>query len=217
MKVDNAKRFQFIERSDRAKYIGLVYKDFLKGRVADIGSSGSDLRKFVESEYIGIDILDAPEIDITVDLEKEKIPLEDSSVDCVVCTDVLEHVDNFHDVFEELIRISRNYILISLPNCFNYEIIFKLWFGKNIKFYGLPDNRPEDRHKWFLSHKETLRFFENKSKLYNYSILDTYGHPLKYRGFKGNIILALVWLLSFGRYKELSVMSSWVLIKVNKT
>ena len=89
MKVDNAKRFQFIERSDRAKYIGLVYKDFLKGRVADIGSSGSDLRKFVESEYIGIDILDAPEIDITVDLEKEKIPLEDSSVDCVVCTVVL--------------------------------------------------------------------------------------------------------------------------------
>ena len=216
MKVDKSKRFQFIERSDRAKYIGLVYKDFLKGKVADIGSSGSDLRHYVEDEYIGIDILDAPEIDITVDLEKEKIPLETGTVDCVVCTDVLEHVDNFHEVFKELIRISKKYIIISLPNCFNYEIIFKIWFGKNIKFYGLPDNKPDDRHKWFLNHSETINFFKNHTSTYGYSVIDSHGHPLKYRGFKGNIILALVWILSFGRYKQLSTMSSWVLLEIHK-
>ena len=33
---------------------------------------------------MSIDILDTPEIDITVDLEKEKIPIDDNSMDCVV-------------------------------------------------------------------------------------------------------------------------------------
>ena len=31
-------------------------------------------------------------------------------MDCVVCTDVLEHVNNLHEVFEELIRITKDVI-----------------------------------------------------------------------------------------------------------
>ena len=216
MKVDKSKRFQFSERSERARYIGLVYKDFLKGKVLDVGSSGSDLRNYVHDEYIGLDIIERPEIDLTVDLEKQSIPLEDNSVDCVVCTDVLEHVDNLHEVFAELIRISSDYIIISVPNCFNYEILFRIYFGKGIKFYGLPNDRPDDRHKWFLSHNQSVNFFKNHADKYDYSVVDSYGHPLRYRGLKGYFILMFVWLFSFGRYKELSTMSSWFVLRKNK-
>ncbi len=216
VKVDKSKRFQFSERSERARYIGLVYKDFLKGKVVDVGSSGSDLRNYVHDEYIGLDILEGPKIDLTVDLEKQSIPLEDNSVDCVVCTDVLEHLDNLHEAFAELIRISSDYIIISVPNCFNYEILFRIYFGKGIKFYGLPNKRPPDRHKWFLSHNQSVNFFKNLADKYNYSVVDSYGHPLRYRGLKGYFILMLVWLFSFGRYRELSTMSSWVVLKKNK-
>lgn len=215
MVIDKSKRFQFTERSERAKYIGEVYQRALIGKVADIGSSESDLRKYVSGEYIGIDILDTPEIDITVDLEKEKIPIDDNTMDCVVCTDVLEHVNNFHEVFEELLRISKRYIIISVPNAFNYEVIFRIWFGLNLKFYGLPADRPDDRHKWFMSHSDSENFFKINANKYNYSVIDSYGHPLRYRGFKGKLILFFVWLLSFGKYNQLSTMSSWVLLEKN--
>ncbi len=215
MVVDKTKRFQFTERSERAKYIGEVYKKVLNGKVADVGSSESDLRKYVTGEYVGIDILDTPEIDITVDLEKEKIPIDDNSMDCVVCTDVLEHVNNLHEVFEELIRITKRYVIISVPNGFNYEVVFRIWFGINIKFYGLPENKPDDRHKWFMSHDDSVNFFKKNEKKHNYTVLDSHGHPLKYRGLKGSLILFFVWLFSFGKYKQLSTMSTWVLLEKN--
>ncbi len=216
MNVDKKKRFQFSERSERAKYIGGVYKNFLKGKVADIGSYQSDLKKYIDGEYIGMDILDSPEVDITIDLEKQKIPLDDNSINCIVCTDVLEHLNNFHDVFEELIRVSSDYLIISIPNCFNYEVIFRILAAKKIKFYGLPEDKPEDRHKWFLSHNENISFFENNQKKYNYTIIDAHAHPLRYRGIKGYIILFFVFLMSFGNFKQLSTMSTWVLLKKNK-
>ena len=46
-------------------------------------------------------------------------------MDCVVCTDVLEHVNNLHEVFEELIRITKRYVIISVPNGFNYEVVLE--------------------------------------------------------------------------------------------
>ena len=71
MVVDKTKDFSLLKDQERAKYIGEVYKKVLNGKVADVGSSESDLRKYVTGEYVGIDILDTPEIDITVDRERK--------------------------------------------------------------------------------------------------------------------------------------------------
>ena len=45
-----------------------------------------------------------------------KLPFKDNSFDLVVCTEVLEHLDNPRKAYKELIRVCRKYILLSVPN-----------------------------------------------------------------------------------------------------
>ncbi len=45
-----------------------------------------------------------------------KLPYKDNSFDLVICTEVLEHLENPKKAYRELIRVSRKYILLSVPN-----------------------------------------------------------------------------------------------------
>ena len=164
--VRNSERFQFINQSERATYIYKVYKEYLDDGVVDVGSYKSDLRRYVRGKYYGLDILESEDVDCVLDLEKSKIPLKDSSYNCVVCSDVLEHVDNFNGVFAELLRVSNRYVLISLPNLYNYETVIRILLGKKIKFYGLESSDADDRHKWFPSHFQTIDYFKKNKKLH---------------------------------------------------
>lgn len=214
--VHDGERFQFADRSERAAYVYRVYKDYLNEGVVDVGSYKSDLRKYVKGEYFGLDILESEDVDCVLDLEQDKIPLDDSSYNCVVCTDVLEHVDNFHSVFVELLRISNKYVLISLPNLYNYETLVRILFGKKIKFYGLTSSDADDRHKWFLQHRQTIDFFSKNQEAHSYDIVDIHAHPLRYRGLKGHLILFIVRLLTLMRSPEITTMSTWILLRKNR-
>lgn len=46
----------------------------------------------------------------------EKIPFEDKSFDVVVCSEVIEHVEDYKQLLLEMARVSRNSIFISTPN-----------------------------------------------------------------------------------------------------
>lgn len=97
-----------------------------------------------------------------MDLEKEGIPFPDNSFDCVLCLDVLEHLENIHQVFDELCRVTRRYVVISLPNpwadFYNMLRFGDYRPGQPTKFYGLPVEPPDDRHKWFFSSEEAEKF-----------------------------------------------------------
>ncbi len=45
-----------------------------------------------------------------------KLPYKDNSFDLVVCTEVLEHLENPKKAYKELLRVSRKYVLLSVPN-----------------------------------------------------------------------------------------------------
>jgi len=45
-----------------------------------------------------------------------KLPYKDNSFDLVVCTEVLEHLENPKKAYKELLRVSRKYVLMSVPN-----------------------------------------------------------------------------------------------------
>lgn len=207
--------YKYLSRKDKGRYVCLKYKKILKGKILDIGCSKErSLEKELPKEvkYIGLDIV--PEADIQIDLEKtERLPFGDNFFDVVVCTDVLEHLDNLHNVLTEIIRMSKSYIILSLPNPWSgiwrsivNNTIYqggldnkeKRW----LKFYGLPDEKAVDRHKWFFSFSEAEKFFANIAHKFNLEILQIDGEMNNVNGFKDG--LKKIILDSFGIEVDLS-------------
>ena len=56
-----------------------------------------------------------PEIKITQG-DIYKLPYEDNSFDLVLCTEVLEHLEDPAKALKELVRVSRRYLVVSVPN-----------------------------------------------------------------------------------------------------
>jgi hypothetical protein len=154
--------YRYTDRETKAKYVWLKYQSILKGRILDVGADQCHLKQYLpeDADYWGIGL--GGDLDQQVDLENEKIPFPDNSFDCVLCLDVLEHLENIHDVFDELCRVTRVFAIVSLPNPWSdfYQV---LRFGnyrpnQPMKFYGLPTEPPGDRHKWFFSNEEGEKF-----------------------------------------------------------
>jgi len=109
------------------------------------------------ADYIGVDMGGLP--DLRLNLETvQHLPFEDGQFHSCVCSDVLEHLDNLHAIFAELVRVTQRYLLISLPNNWaNARRPIERGHGR-IAHYGLPPERPGDRHKWFFGFDEARAF-----------------------------------------------------------
>lgn len=169
MKLDY---INFPQRADRSHYIARRFAAYLRDSVLDVGCDKAVLRGLLAKDvaYTGIDIGGTP--DITVNLEQtERLPFGDGAFSCSVCSDVLEHLDNIHAVFAELVRVSRNHIVVSLPN--NWANARRpIERGKgSIAHYGLPAVRPRDRHKWFFGFTEAVEFLRAQEQLFPVSIV----------------------------------------------
>jgi SAM-dependent methyltransferase len=152
----------YSNREERARYIGETYAGLLTGRVLDVGCFRRDLKKFVKGEYVGVDLYGEP--DISLDLEGGKLPFADRSFDTVVCTDVLEHIEQIHAIFDEMLRVSRKWVLVSLPN--NRQGEWRRMLQSNPpkdKYYGLPVDRPLDRHRWYFGATEAEHFVAQRA------------------------------------------------------
>ncbi len=154
----------FETRQDRPRFLSRLLAPYLQGRVLDVGCDRAVLREFVGAErYTGIDR--SAEADIHQDLQRSAVlPFEDRSWDTVVCTDVLEHLDNLHAIFDELVRVARNHVLITLPNNWNSARL-QLRRGRGaIAHYGLPLDPPVDRHRWFFGLHEAEAFLRGQAQ-----------------------------------------------------
>ncbi len=161
----------FKERSDRSRYIADRFNSYLKGKVLDIGCDKAVLKGLVKDiKYTGVDIGGTPDIQINLE-EVDRLPFGDSQFDCVICSDVLEHLDNLHHIFSELVRISNKYVIVSLPN--NWANARRpIERGKgSIAHYGLPLEPPKDRHKWFFGMTEAIDFIDSRKDRHPVSIV----------------------------------------------
>jgi len=164
---------EFQTREGRMRYLEQAFGAHLAGKVLDVGCDVRTLAKLrPELDYFGIDAGGTP--DLKVDLEKNpRLPFEDKHFDIVVCAEVLEHLDNLHQIFGELVRVSKKKLLISLPNCWT-AARRPLSRGKGgIGHYGLPHERPADRHKWFFSLGEARSFTRAMAEVHGLKILET--------------------------------------------
>ncbi len=153
----------FPTRSSRSAYVARRFAPQLQESVLDVGCYEAALRDHLPGiAYTGIDVAGKP--DLVLDLEKaERLPFADGSFACVVCVDVLEHLDNLHAMFAELVRVSRRHVIVSLPNCWR-DARRPIERGQGgFAHYGLPAHKPQDRHKWFFSLTEARSFFAAKA------------------------------------------------------
>jgi 2-polyprenyl-3-methyl-5-hydroxy-6-metoxy-1,4-benzoquinol methylase len=154
---------RYTDRLSKASYIADKYAAILTGSVLDVGCDRAPLRSLVAnpSRYAGVDI--RPDADIVADLDKQDLPLADRSFDTVVCTDVLEHLERCHAVFDELCRVSRSRVIVSLPNPLrNLLMAISEGSGGRLKYYGLPVDPPRDRHRWFFGFEEAAEFLRER-------------------------------------------------------
>jgi SAM-dependent methyltransferase len=145
-------------RDERAAYVAERYGSYLKGRMLDVGCDTRRLQRLLPgTDYTGIDIGGDPMIKVNLD-ETERLPFEDRSFDGVVCTDVLEHLEHFHRAFDELVRVCRGHLVISLPNCWGSFLPY-IRAGEGVpKYYGLPVEKPADRHRWMFNVSDVIGF-----------------------------------------------------------
>lgn len=173
-------------REDKPKWIVDNFPELFKvNKILDIGCDKKQLQKYLPKDvyYMGLDI--SKEADISLDLDSgNKLPLKDREYELVIALDILEHLENIHQIFDELCRISSKSILISLPNNlqsavkgyifkkYNKNKSYQLTHGKYSKFYGLPFEKPEDRHRWFFNSEEAENFVNYRANKNGFTIVD---------------------------------------------
>jgi hypothetical protein len=206
----------YSNRQERNEYVlELITKNFLDTKsILNIG--GGQKRYLKNSGFIVTEIDKEGDNDFSLNLDViDKLPFENNSFDTVLALDVLEHLEKFYFIFEEILRVSKKNVIISLPNSMidlipiflNRKKKDKNNQGVYNKFYGLPVQEPIDRHRWFLTISDIERFFEIKSKNHNFQsdILLPKGNSLKLR------LLSL--FLNKRLKKELLTKYCWILIK----
>ena len=168
--------FKYNDRRSKALYIAQKYAPLLVGSVLDVGCDEAPLRKLVHQpqNYKGVDIREGA--DVILNLDKDNLPFADGSFETVLCTDVLEHLERAHEIFDELCRVSSGHIIISLPNPLR-NLLMCLWETAGgpdtgrIKYYGLPLDKPADRHRWFFGAEEAADFLRERGQRNGFDIL----------------------------------------------
>ncbi|MCY4524853.1 MAG: methyltransferase domain-containing protein, partial [Halobacteriovoraceae bacterium] len=95
---------------------------------------------------------------------------EDNQFDIVTALDVLEHLDNPHRAFQEMLRVAKKAVFISLPNMYYIQFRWDFLKGKLSGKYIFPPNPVIDRHRWILSYTESVNFIKHNTKEYTVEI-----------------------------------------------
>lgn len=103
-----------------------------KGNVLDIGCGQSPYRFLLDpttTKYFGIDIVDAKNFGYdnpdVIPFDGKNIPFEDSKFDGIICTEVLEHVEEYQYLINEMYRASKEKadIFVTIPWSARYHYI----------------------------------------------------------------------------------------------
>lgn len=119
--------------------------------VLDIGCGNKPylpLFEGVASTYFGVDAVDGPAVDAVG--VAEALPCEDQSFDVVLCTQVLEHVDDPAQCLSEIRRVLKpgGVVFLSTHGVFLYH----------------PDPPTSDRDYWRWTHSGLLRIFRQAAE-----------------------------------------------------
>lgn len=162
---------RYRDRQTKAAYIADKYRQILTDSVLDVGCDTKRIGSLIPRsvKYVGIDM--SPVADVVLDLDAGPLPFADRSFNTVLCTDVLEHLEHAHRVFDELCRVSDQWVIVSLPNPIRHMLeAIGTGCGSQLKYYGLPTDRPSDRHRWFFGIDDAKRFLSERGARAGYEV-----------------------------------------------
>lgn len=131
-----------------------------RGTLLDVGARDRVLAKLLDPEALKYSSADLGSgHDYQLDLES-KLDLPSMAFDVVVALDVLEHVENTHQAFHELARLTRRTLVIALPNMATLPRRLSFLFRANLGTdkYSLLESHQGDRHRWLTIYHEINNF-----------------------------------------------------------
>lgn len=166
---------KFKKRQERSKYVAQKFAKYFKKTLLDVGCYQAPLRTLLKDiQYVGVDIAGDP--DIKLDLNRaDRLPFENCQFDTVISIETLEHIDNLHGLFSECVRVSRHYLIVSLPNCWRDARLPIERGSGEFAHYGLPVEYPSDRHRWFFNFSQAVAFFRGMAELHNLKVIEFFG------------------------------------------
>jgi SAM-dependent methyltransferase len=126
----------------------------------------------IKEDYVNIDIVKLPGIDINYDFEKFPYPFPDNRFEEVLCSHVLEHMNNLNKVIEELWRITKPGGIIKILSPYGIGPIYM----------GDPSHKTPICYRTFENY--------NVGNPYIKSYLTNFGSPARFRIKKRQIIFS---------------------------
>lgn len=171
--------FEFRGRREKLVKTVDLMPEYFQGDVLDVGCDQKTLGTLIDGRYLGVDFCGKP--DVCANLENG-LPFRDRSFDTVTAFDVLEHCDRIHFVLDELFRVSRTYVVVGLPNMYEWHFRANFLLGKKLSGkYGLPIEPVPDRHRWLLHLGEAAEFALRGSARNGFRVVDEAFGYYKYR------------------------------------
>jgi|SaaInlStandDraft_5_1057022.scaffolds.fasta_scaffold04120_5 hypothetical protein len=128
--------------------------------ILDVGCRRCDLKNVLTEgkEYYGCDLFQHEGL---VEYVGDVMSIEfNRKFDSVIALDIVEHVDNCHELMDKLFSLSNKYIIISLPNI--YDIQHKYHFIRYNTLGGkyiFNTANSLDRHRWVMNYDEIYNFY----------------------------------------------------------
>ncbi len=158
----------------------------------------------------------------------ENLPFKDNYFDVVVCTEVIEHVNDPTKTSDELLRVLKKddgYLILSAPNYFNLAGLIKLIMdkilgGEKWDVWGDVQKTNKEEREIFMTCFKLKRLFSRK---HNHIIKERGGDflnswflflPFIYRNFKFTDKYPFLWLGKFPVFKKIG-MNYFIIIKTN--
>ena len=183
------------------------------------GSAANHLKSLMPNRTITAVDID-PKADIEFDLDSDdQLPVKEKKPDLIVALDVLEHLEKFHERLDEILDLASDGIIVSLPisssetarillrpSSYRRKGSTEATFSK---YYGLPLERPEDRHRWYIYGSDILQLAASLEKR-GYVVHVGFDTLFKSKALS-NLIITF-----FGRHLLPNLISKWVWLVVTK-
>jgi hypothetical protein len=173
--LNRGQKPEYQDREQRNRWASGLLRAAPGRRILNIGGGGKrHLQKHLGQDWLVHEVDITGDCDTTLDLDTvDGLPFESGSFDTCCAFEVLEHLEQFHLIADEMYRVAGSTMLISLPNAATeavsifrdireYNDVFNN--GVYSKFYGLPLQPPVDRHRWWLTFEDIVRFGLNFSR-----------------------------------------------------